>query len=302
MGKSNTQLALPKTPYTKPSSNFVVDQDEILMLEIALEDLESVRVNEFGKLGDDNPIIVSLNDQKREYEMALQTMKDHIFCQSTVMPKERDQEALMKEFVVEDENLKLARIVQEELNMEGVIDRGQCSSSHQNKRRQSGVDTTNNSGTKITKLSNLLSDKFRVKGDCVSCGKENGIVWNAECNHSYCKECLTQIYVSTLQDFTLIPPKCCKIEFPPEWTQKLLSNAQQERYTKLSAMKFETNQAMDMNYVKMVRDKGWRICRECGAGVERIAGCNHMTCKCGHQFCYICELPWKPLRPCTCQY
>ena len=27
--------------------------------------------------------------------------------------------------------------------------------------------------------------------------------------------------------------------------------------------------------------------------IERSQGCNHMTCRCGHQFCYICGKDWK---------
>ena len=39
-------------------------------------------------------------------------------------------------------------------------------------------------------------------------------------------------------------------------------------------------------------------CVRCGNAVERNAGCNHMTCKCGYEFCYVCGKAWGDLRTC----
>eukprot|EP00697_Spironema_sp_BW2_P007383 gnl/Spiro4/21643_TR10602_c0_g1_i1.p1 gnl/Spiro4/21643_TR10602_c0_g1~~gnl/Spiro4/21643_TR10602_c0_g1_i1.p1 ORF type:complete len:972 (+),score=185.22 gnl/Spiro4/21643_TR10602_c0_g1_i1:94-2916(+) len=36
------------------------------------------------------------------------------------------------------------------------------------------------------------------------------------------------------------------------------------------------------------RDKDASSCPKCGVGIERTMGCNHMTCRCGHQFCFMC--------------
>jgi len=35
---------------------------------------------------------------------------------------------------------------------------------------------------------------------------------------------------------------------------------------------------------------GARPCPECGAAVEKIEGCNHMTCRCGAEWCWMCGL------------
>nr|POF06925.1 putative e3 ubiquitin-protein ligase ari4 [Quercus suber] len=37
----------------------------------------------------------------------------------------------------------------------------------------------------------------------------------------------------------------------------------------------------------------WQRCYQCHRFVELQTGCNHMTCPCGAQFCYICGVPWK---------
>ncbi|KAG9693876.1 hypothetical protein KCU95_g6173, partial [Aureobasidium melanogenum] len=41
----------------------------------------------------------------------------------------------------------------------------------------------------------------------------------------------------------------------------------------------------------------WQRCNDCRSLVERSAGCNHITCRCRAEFCYICAAPW---RTCSC--
>merc|ERR1711972_1311334 len=36
----------------------------------------------------------------------------------------------------------------------------------------------------------------------------------------------------------------------------------------------------------------WMRCFECGHVIEKKAGCNHITCICGNQFCYLCGVKW----------
>ncbi|KAK2737331.1 hypothetical protein FQN55_001169 [Onygenales sp. PD_40] len=42
---------------------------------------------------------------------------------------------------------------------------------------------------------------------------------------------------------------------------------------------------------------GWRRCYSCRAMVELTAGCRHITCQCGAEFCYTCGVRW---RTCSC--
>ena len=42
---------------------------------------------------------------------------------------------------------------------------------------------------------------------------------------------------------------------------------------------------------------GWQRCRTCMALVERSYGCQHMSCRCGAQWCYRCALKWGT---CSC--
>jgi len=43
----------------------------------------------------------------------------------------------------------------------------------------------------------------------------------------------------------------------------------------------------------------WKRCGRCKNLIQLSTGCNHMTCTCGHQFCYVCGLTW---RTCKCSF
>ncbi|TVY45978.1 ATP-dependent RNA helicase DEAH11-like protein [Lachnellula subtilissima] len=39
-------------------------------------------------------------------------------------------------------------------------------------------------------------------------------------------------------------------------------------------------------------EQGWRRCFLCRSLVEMMHGCNHITCRCGSEFCYQCGMVW----------
>ncbi|PFH60878.1 hypothetical protein XA68_10191 [Ophiocordyceps unilateralis] len=46
-------------------------------------------------------------------------------------------------------------------------------------------------------------------------------------------------------------------------------------------------------FLAQAQEEGWKRCFRCQAIVELKEGCNHMTCRCGAEFCMICGVKWK---------
>ena len=54
----------------------------------------------------------------------------------------------------------------------------------------------------------------------------------------------------------------------------------------------------DLAFKRLSAKKRWRKCPNCEAVVERRAGCSHIRCRCGTDFCYLCG---KKLECCSCR-
>ncbi|KAK1998738.1 hypothetical protein LX36DRAFT_575720 [Colletotrichum falcatum] len=52
-------------------------------------------------------------------------------------------------------------------------------------------------------------------------------------------------------------------------------------------------------FLDQAKDEGWKRCYKCHHMVELKEGCNHMTCRCGAQFCMVCGVKWKS---CDCPW
>ncbi|KAI1482835.1 hypothetical protein F4774DRAFT_416824 [Daldinia eschscholtzii] len=48
---------------------------------------------------------------------------------------------------------------------------------------------------------------------------------------------------------------------------------------------------------ELAEEEGWKRCYGCHAYVEHREACQHMTCRCGAEFCYVCGARW---RTCMC--
>jgi len=49
----------------------------------------------------------------------------------------------------------------------------------------------------------------------------------------------------------------------------------------------------DAKLKSLARKNLWRQCVKCSHMVELGEGCNHISCRCGHQFCYVCGAEWR---------
>ncbi|KUI67795.1 E3 ubiquitin-protein ligase RNF19B [Cytospora mali] len=44
---------------------------------------------------------------------------------------------------------------------------------------------------------------------------------------------------------------------------------------------------------KLLAKEATSICPQCGQGVTKTEGCDHMQCQCGQEWCYICSCSWE---------
>ncbi|XP_023639578.1 E3 ubiquitin-protein ligase dbl4 [Capsella rubella] len=49
----------------------------------------------------------------------------------------------------------------------------------------------------------------------------------------------------------------------------------------------------DLKLQSLANNNMWRQCIKCRHMIELSSGCNHMTCRCGYEFCYQCGIEWK---------
>ncbi|VFQ74640.1 unnamed protein product [Cuscuta campestris] len=57
----------------------------------------------------------------------------------------------------------------------------------------------------------------------------------------------------------------------------------------------------DVKLKSLAAVKLWRQCVKCNHMIELAAGCYHMTCRCGYEFCYTCGAEWKGKKQtCSC--
>ncbi|CAN0913105.1 E3 ubiquitin-protein ligase RSL1 [Linum grandiflorum] len=49
----------------------------------------------------------------------------------------------------------------------------------------------------------------------------------------------------------------------------------------------------DITLHRLARNKRWMRCQQCRSMIELTQGCYHMTCWCGHEFCYSCGTEYR---------
>ncbi|KAK5831192.1 putative E3 ubiquitin-protein ligase [Gossypium arboreum] len=62
----------------------------------------------------------------------------------------------------------------------------------------------------------------------------------------------------------------------------------------------EERDAADITLHRLAQNKRWRRCQQCRRMIELAQGCYHMTCWCGHEFCYSCGAEYRDSQQ-TCQ-
>jgi len=54
----------------------------------------------------------------------------------------------------------------------------------------------------------------------------------------------------------------------------------------------------ELKFKETAKEQGYQQCSICSRTVELAEACNHITCQCGHSFCYVCGKDWSGLHGC----
>ncbi|KAL4115353.1 hypothetical protein PRIC2_013516 [Phytophthora ramorum] len=137
------------------------------------------------------------------------------------------------------------------------------------------------------------SSERKLRQTCASCFSVgcapgtpiNGwsILLAVPCGHVFCKPCVAKRCAVGLTDRSLVPAHCCGLEFLIEYVKDALQPSAFATYSLFLAERQwkTTNLRSDVEYAAMVRSVGGMQCPNCGVGITKISGCEHMQCLCG---------------------
>lgn len=186
----------------------------------------------------------------------------------------------------------------EEMSLQDDITRSDRELSERVERGESSAESSLHAATARFEL---VRQNFDTTADCCACDS-NKRVYNAPCGHAYCEECARSLYSHALTNRSFIPVRCCKVPFASALVEACLMDAGD--VNKYESLRCEIENPcppaseLDVAASRVISENGWKVCNRCGAVVERLSGCVHITCMCRNEFCYTCRKTW---RTCNCE-
>jgi hypothetical protein len=118
-------------------------------------------------------------------------------------------------------------------------------------------------------------------------------IFSMPCQHLFCQECLVSYVSVSVSDPSRFPVRCCGRDFPVDTIRQGVGTPLWNRYHKMLINRQDVavlNASVGQEYYDMLRQFNFGQCPHCGAGIEKIEGCNNMNCRWCHQNFYM-----KPL-------
>ncbi len=174
-------------------------------------------------------------------------------------------------------------------------------------------------------VNKFFSDSSQIESraqviDCPICFEGFDTLCKLDCGHEICSDCLNQMLNVSLKDSNTKTLHCfdalCKKDFTFKDLQKTRNNGQRlDRFREIKYREWQdklgiTPKASKASSASVAADKQseedrqseeWKRlnakeCPKCKSPIQKIYGCNHMTCgksSCKHQFCWICMSNWE---------
>ena len=100
-------------------------------------------------------------------------------------------------------------------------------------------------------------------------------LWKQTMDNPNLKLCPREDCKEGVVDLQMNPPRCRKC---------------QRQYCAQCMMAYHSG-SCDDNFEEHFQN--YKRCPSCGIMIERIVGCNHITCRCSFHFCFGCGAPWS---------
>ena len=65
-------------------------------------------------------------------------------------------------------------------------------------------------------------------------------------------------------------------------------NCKDEWHVNMTCQQYKDSRDVNKLFFNFVRGAKFKMCPKCKFWVEKNQGCNHMKCRCGNDFCYLC--------------
>ncbi|KAK1721081.1 IBR finger domain-containing protein [Colletotrichum lupini] len=347
----------------------VDDETLRLVLQMHLEDLESIRQSNKGKCRADEATDhdIAIETYKSEIEAHALLAADRRMCKSIAKANQTDAR-LITNLARQEDQAARDRAAAIRLSDGGELDEDVpaapedemlrklkalfVSASGEEEAHDDEEDTLSppeSSSWAASRLQTNLPAANPTKLTCDSCTNTypSTTVAHLPCKHNYCRDCLRTLFQLSLTDESLFPPRCCRQPIPiddnniraflpsqligsfrakelelltPDRTychRPTCSRFIPKEFTRgdigtCPACQHETclmckcaghgeqdctQDTQTQALLEVAAANGWQRCFGCRRVVELDHGCNHMTCPCGAQFCYLCGERWKT---CTC--
>ena len=113
-----------------------------------------------------------------------------------------------------------------------------------------------------------------------------------QCNHKYCKPCFKEYLKSDLcsNQAAMCPHENCGTKIHVDYDiQQLLKSPQScNKPTKGCSQTPNGYDTINYNNIGNSLEQKIKSCPECHANTARLKGCNHIKCKCGTHWCWLC--------------
>ncbi len=155
--------------------------------------------------------------------------------------------------------------------------------------------------------SQVEENKIPIK--CPNCNKDihpNFIIdslqnSNPQLVQKYDDFSLNNFVLNNNKDYSCCPTPGCKnifffVEGEPRFKCNICNkeyclNCKDEWHKNLTCEQYKDSRdvnKLDQEFMKFVKGAKFKMCPKCKFWVEKNQGCNHMKCRCGTDFCYLC--------------